>query len=69
VTLLELLTTPAPAGVIAPDLVLVVDDALLDDRHRHRFLVGIDFAEAALRAPGGGGRGSQRSCADGAFAA
>ena len=35
VALLELLTAPAPAGIVAPDLVLVVDDALLD--HRQRF--------------------------------
>ena len=32
VALLELLARPAPARVVAPDLVLVVEDALLDDR-------------------------------------
>src|ERR1700716_3646488 len=31
VALLELLPAPAPAGIVAPHLVLLVDDALLDD--------------------------------------
>jgi hypothetical protein len=41
VALLELLAAPAPAGVVAPDLVLLVDHALLDDGHgRQLFAFG-----------------------------
>jgi hypothetical protein len=34
VALLELLARPAPARVVPPDLVLLVENPLLDDRNR-----------------------------------
>src|SRR5580693_4756527 len=35
VTLLELLAAPAPTGVVAPELLALVDAPLLDDRRQH----------------------------------
>src|SRR5436853_284847 len=47
---LELLARSAPAGIVAADVALRVDGALLDDRHRLHLL------DLAVRHPGGGQR-------------
>ncbi len=49
VALLELLTAPAPARVVAADFVLVVHDALLDHGQRLHFTLAAVFG-VALRA-------------------
>src|SRR5258708_17857029 len=56
VALLELLTAPAPAGIVAADLVLLVDHALLHDRHRRHL-----FAFVVVGLGAGCARGRRRS--------
>src|SRR5205814_6756486 len=65
VALLELLATAAPAGVVAPHLVLVVDDPLL---HGGRLFLGAEVGHfhAPRRGAGGRGRGGEGARADSA---
>src|SRR2546426_6220787 len=65
VALLELLTAAAPAGVVAPHLVLVVDDPLLHDGH---LFLGVEVGHFHAPRRGAGSRGgrSEGARADGA---
>jgi hypothetical protein len=72
VALLELLTRAAPARVVATDLVLVVEHALLDGRQRLHFALAAVFGVAlptTLNTARRGGRrdrsGSGRAAATG----
>src|SRR4051794_11341187 len=70
VALLVLLARAAPAGVVTPDLVLLVDPALLDDRQRlgHR-AVGLGISLGRHAGAGAGGRSRQRAGLGGTDAA
>ncbi len=51
VALLVLLAAAAPARIVAPDLVLVVEDPLLDHRQRFGLLAVAGVSLLAARAP------------------
>src|SRR5215211_5538208 len=57
VALLELLARPAPARVVAADLLVLVHPALLDDRHRLLLVIGLCVADSRARGRRGEGAG------------
>src|SRR5256885_11078407 len=69
VALLELLAAATPAGIVAPDLVLLIDDPLLHHRHVLIGVVEVGHFGPAYGAAGGRGGGCQRARADRAASA
>src|SRR5436309_6630107 len=69
VALLELLAAATPARIVAPDLVLLVDDALLYHGHLLLGVVEVGHFGPAHGATGGRGGGCQRARADRAASA
>src|SRR2546421_3545704 len=69
VALLELLAAATPTRIVAPDLVLLVDDALLHRGHLLLGVVEVGHFGSAHGAAGGRGGGCQRARADRAASA